>query len=79
MALSFLYCECGCHGHECNPAPGISFWIDMNDHGRFMLHRGHGRHAPLIDYFKTFEDAIQAATIEVRELSLKLLKATLEE
>jgi hypothetical protein len=55
MALSCIYCECGCQGHGCELAPGISFWIYADGRGRFTLHRGHRYNLPKSNDFKTFE------------------------
>jgi hypothetical protein len=58
--VKWSYCECGCHGHEAGVGH-MSYWIFYDLKDTFYLHSGHGRYAPLVGQFKSFDEAAEAA------------------
>jgi hypothetical protein len=66
--LAFEYCECGCKGSESEMIGHTSFWLYDTLEGPVFLHRGHGRIAPLIKKYESYEEAVKLATDEARVL-----------
>jgi len=70
--LNFKYCECGCHGHECS-VMGNHYWLYNDLNGNFTLKSGHGIMGFTIGRYKSFEEAVDVATAQVK-LELKKVK-----
>lgn len=68
MPLIFEYCECGCHGSDCER---INYWIGNAAGDKVSLHRGHGCMSPKIGEFNSYGAAVDHATELAREFLVR--------
>ncbi len=79
MALEFEYCECGCKGWAASAGDHIHYWIsdkgDTSGRKGYVLHRGHGWMAPVIESgLPSYKAAVEAARKDAQAELAKIVR-----